>query len=154
MTQEILSADIQSRQQWMAVLAKALWSNLEEMWKDVPFSSAYTLLRKPETGLVMVEGRTGGSGAPFNLGETTVTRCSVGLQSGEVGHAYIVGRNYQHAEIAAICDALMQGERHMEIIRDVIDPLKRLASAAVAKQSAKTATTKVDFFTVVRGEDE
>ncbi|PCI05205.1 MAG: phosphonate C-P lyase system protein PhnG [Hyphomicrobiales bacterium] len=154
MTQKILNADIQYRQQWMAVLAKALWSNLEEMWKDIPFSSTYTLLRKPEMGLVMVEGRTGGSGAPFNLGETTVTRCSVGLQSGEVGHAYIMGRNYQHAEIAAICDALMQSERHDEIARNVIDPLKRLASAATAKQSAKAATTKVDFFTVVRGEDE
>lgn len=158
MTQDILIADIRSgqhsRQLWMAVLAKALWRNLEEMWKDIPFSSAYTLLRKPETGLVMVEGRTGGSGAPFNLGETTVTRCTVGLQSGEVGHAYIMGRNYQHAEIAAICDALMQSERHDEIARNIIDPLKRLASAAVAKQSAKTAKTKVDFFTVVRGEDE
>lgn len=158
MTQDTFNADIQSRQQsrqqWMAVLAKALWSNLEEMWKDIPFSSAYTLLRKPETGLVMVEGRTGGSGAPFNLGETTVTRCSVGLKSGEVGHAYILGRNVQHAETAAICDALMQSERHDEIARKVIDPLKRLASAAVAKQSAKVATTKVDFFTVVRGEDE
>ena len=31
-------------------------------------------LREPENGLVMVRGRTGGDGAPFNLGEATVSR--------------------------------------------------------------------------------
>lgn len=154
MTQNILGADIRSRQHWMAILAKAMWDNLEQMWKSFPISCPYTLLRKPETGLVMVEGRTGGTGAPFNLGETTVTRCTVSLQSGEVGHAYVMGRNHQHAEIAAICDALMQSEHHNKTAREIIEPLERLAQKGNAKQAAKAAATKVDFFTVVRGEDE
>ena len=37
----------------------------------------YRVLRGPEAGLVMVRGRTGGGGAPFNLGEMTATRCTV-----------------------------------------------------------------------------
>ena len=153
MSQNVLGEEIKSRQRWMGVLAKALWDNLEMIWKDFPFTTAYKFLRKAETGLVMVEGRTGGTGAPFNLGETTVTRCSISLQSGEIGHAYVMGRNHKHAEIAAVCDALMQSARHDEVDRNIINPLEKFARSTAAKQSAKVAATKVDFFTVVRGED-
>ena len=45
----------------------------------------YEELRTAETGLVMLRGRIGGDGAPFNLGEATVTRAAVRLASGEVG---------------------------------------------------------------------
>ena len=65
-------------------------------------------MRGPETGLVMVRGRAGGSGSPFNLGEMTVTRCTVQLGSGTAGHAYIAGRDERQAELAAVADALLQ----------------------------------------------
>lgn len=154
MSQNIVGDETRSRQHWMGVLAKALWDNLEMIWKDFPFTTAYTFLRRAETGLVMVEGRTGGTGAPFNLGETTVTRCSVSLKGGETGHAYVTGRNHKHAEIAAICDALMQSNRRDEVSREIIKPLEKLSRLAAARQLAKAAATKVDFFTVVRGEDD
>ena len=34
----------------------------------------------------------GGGGAAFNLGEMTVTRCTVRTETGFVGHAYVAGR--------------------------------------------------------------
>ena len=41
----------------------------------------------------MLRGRIGGDGAPFNLGEASVTRAAVQIASGEVGIAYILGRD-------------------------------------------------------------
>ena len=41
----------------------------------------------------MMRGRAGGGGAPFNLGEMTVTRCTVRTAGGQVGHAYVAGRD-------------------------------------------------------------
>ena len=41
-------------------------------------------LREAENGLVMVRGRIGGDGAPFNLGEATVSRAAVRLATGEI----------------------------------------------------------------------
>ena len=68
----------------------------------------YTFVRKPEVGLVMVRGRAGGTGMQFNVGELPVARCSVRLDDGTVGHAYVGGRSLRHAEIAAVLDALLQ----------------------------------------------
>ena len=96
------------RQRWMAVLARADAATLRRLlgaWGSLP---AYTRLRGPETGLVMVRGRAGGGGAPFNLGEMTVTRCTVRLEDGLVGHAYVAGRDEEQAELAAVADALLQ----------------------------------------------
>src|SRR6202165_2505743 len=65
-------------------------------------------LREPENGLVMVRGRIGGDGAPFNLGEGTVSRAAVRLSTGEVGFGYTLGRDAQKARMIALCDALVQ----------------------------------------------
>ena len=65
-------------------------------------------LKPVETGLVMLRGRAGGDGAPFNLGEATVTRAIVELPSGERGYAHILGRDAERARLAAIFDALWQ----------------------------------------------
>ena len=67
-----------------------------------------TMMRGPEIGLVMLRGRMGATGNAFNVGETTVTRCTVRLASGTEGHAYVQGRNGEHAKRAALCDALFQ----------------------------------------------
>src|SRR3984957_19570049 len=97
-----------ARQHWMSVLARAPASAIESMLtRDGPLP-AWTRVRGPETGLVMVRGRAGGSGSPFNLGEMTVTRCTVRLESGVAGHAYIAGRDERRAELAAVADALLQ----------------------------------------------
>ena len=101
----------------------------------------------------MVRGRMGGTGAPFNLGEMSVTRCALTLPTGEVGHAYVQGRDKDHATRAALVDALMQTSRSEEVQTAVLDPLTEEAATVKTARAAKAAATKVEFFTMVRGED-
>ena len=112
------------------------------------------LLRGPETGLVTVRGMIGGGGAAFNVGEATVTRATVRLETGEVGHAYALGRDGEKARLSAIADALWQDPaRRDEVERGLLAPLRAAAREAAATRRAETEATRVDFFTLVRGED-
>ena len=113
----------------------------------MPPCRRYTRLRGPEAGLVMVRGRTGGGGAPFNLGEMTVTRCTVRTESGQVGHAYVAGRDARQAELAAVLDAMLQDPlRDACLHANVIAPLAEAQQARRADIAAKAAATKVQFF--------
>ena len=133
-----------TRQRWMAVLARADADDLQGRLPDLP---DYTVLRGPEAGLVMVRGRTGGGGAPFNLGEMTVTRCSVRIEAGLIGHAYVAGRNERLAELAALADALLQDPtRQPGLLQTVIEPLAASQQARRAETAAKAAATRVQFF--------
>lgn len=115
---------------------------------------AHQVVRQPERGLVMVRGRIGGDGAPFNLGEASVSRAAVRLVSGEVGFGYVLGRDGEKARLIALCDALIQSESFKsEIEQAVVAPLRRERDAALAEQAAETAATRVDFYTLVRGEN-
>jgi alpha-D-ribose 1-methylphosphonate 5-triphosphate synthase subunit PhnG len=140
-----------ARKRWISVFAKARPSRLEELLADLP---SHEMLRAPETGAVMVRGRIGGTGAAFNLGEMTVTRCSVRLSSGEVGHAWVQGRDVSHARRAAVADALMQTKAADRIADEVLRPLNEDLQAARISRARKAAATKVEFFTLVRGEDQ
>jgi alpha-D-ribose 1-methylphosphonate 5-triphosphate synthase subunit PhnG len=111
------------------------------------------LLRAPEIGAVMVRGRIGAEGAAFNLGEMTVTRCSLRLATGEVGHAHVQGRDRGHARHAALVDALMQGPEAPALRASVLEPLSRDEAARRAGRAARAAATRVEFFTLARGED-
>ncbi len=148
--------DTAARQRWMAVLACAAPEDIALLWKTVvaPSAPAVDYLRPAETGMVMTRGRAGGTGDRFNLGEMTVTRCSVRLGDGSVGHAYVAGRSKRHAEMAAVLDALLQspGSR-ARIQRGVIDPLAARQAARREEQRRKAAGTRVEFFTLVRGDD-
>lgn len=140
-----------ARQDWMSLLAKAPEGVLGQLWAAAGIEVAHEWLRPPETGAVMVRGRAGGTGAPFNLGEMTVTRCALRLGAGQVGHAYVAGRSHAKARIAALCDALMQDERHAPAVRAaVLGPLAEAAAQARAALAAKAAATRVEFFTVAR----
>jgi alpha-D-ribose 1-methylphosphonate 5-triphosphate synthase subunit PhnG len=142
------------RRRIMEALAKADPSLLEEIWAGLEPRPAHTAVRGPETGLVMIRGRIGGGGAPFNTGEATVTRATVRLPSGQVGHAYALGRDKEKVRIAAILDASWCAEDTRGIVETkVVAPLARMAAETDAKRRAETAATKVDFFTMVRGED-
>ncbi len=134
----------------MSVLAKAAPARLAALLPDLP---EHAVLRAPEIGAVMVRGRIGATGAPFNLGEMTVTRCSVRLAGGQVGHAWVQGRDKTHATRAAVVDALMQSGDGVHLKAVVIDVLAGEAAARAAIRAGKAAATKVDFFTLVRGED-
>ncbi|MDX8437086.1 phosphonate C-P lyase system protein PhnG [Mesorhizobium abyssinicae] len=138
----------------MATLAQSAGDELAQLWSQAGLPLEAELLRGPETGLVTVRGRIGGGGAPFKVGEATVTRATVRLPSGQVGHSYALGRDRQKAKLAAIADALWQDPAHREIVETrVIAPLRTVLSEAQEKRRAETAATKVDFFTMVRGED-
>src|ERR1700761_2799013 len=73
-------------------------------------------LREAENGLVMLRGRIGGDGAPFNVGEATVSRAAVRLASGEVGFGYVLGRDRDKARLIALCDALVQSEQFRDAV--------------------------------------
>jgi alpha-D-ribose 1-methylphosphonate 5-triphosphate synthase subunit PhnG len=139
------------RQRWLSVLAKAPAARLATLWESLAPVPAYSLLRRPETGLVMVKGRISGSGAPFCVGEMTATRAAVRLESGEVGIGYVGGRGHRHAEIAAAIDALGQRPDWRERLEtEIVAPLEAEAEARRLAIAARAAATKVDFFTVAR----
>jgi alpha-D-ribose 1-methylphosphonate 5-triphosphate synthase subunit PhnG len=139
------------RQHWLAVLAKADVEELERFWRELGMTPEFRYLRTPETGLVMLRGRMSGEGAPFNVGEMTVTRCSVVLADGAVGHGYVGGSDARHAEIAALCDALLQSDaRRDEVEARVIAPLAAAHEAHRQRTAARAAATRVEFFTVAR----
>lgn len=134
----------------MSLLARAPADRLAALVPDLP---DHALLRAPEIGSVMVQGRIAGTGAPFNLGEMTVTRCSLRLTDGTVGHAYVQGRDRTHALRAAAVDALMQTDA-APALRPALDTLATEEATRRTTRAAKAAATKVDFFTMVRGEDK
>ena len=114
---------------------------------------AFENLREPENGLVMVRGRIGGDGAPFNIGEATVSRAAVRLSSGEVGFGYVLGRDGDKARMVALCDALIQASDHAATIEaQVVAPLQAAMMARREQRAAQAAATRVDFYTMVRGE--
>jgi alpha-D-ribose 1-methylphosphonate 5-triphosphate synthase subunit PhnG len=141
-----------ARQQWIGVLAQARIAELsphEAALRD----TEYQLIRAPEIGMTLVRGRMGGTGAPFNVGEMSVTRCVVRLADGRTGYSYLAGRDKAHAELAALADAHLQGSQQARWISELIEPLARAQAARRAAKDADTAATKVEFFTLVRGED-
>ena len=116
-------------------------------------SPPYENLREAENGLVMVRGRIGGDGAAFNLGEATVSRAAVRLASGEIGFGYALGRDRHKAEMIALCDALIQNADHASAIESkVLAPLRAAAASERKRKAEETAATRVDFYTMVRGE--
>ena len=144
-----MSAPIDPRRDWLSLLARSAPDRLAEALPDLP---AHALLRTPETGTVMVQGRISATGAPFNLGEMTVTRCAVRLDCGTVGHGHVQGRSHAHARRAAVVDALLQTD-HAPQLTPLLDGLRTEARAARDLRAAKAAATRVEFFTLQRGED-
>jgi alpha-D-ribose 1-methylphosphonate 5-triphosphate synthase subunit PhnG len=111
-------------------------------------------LRQPETGLMMVQGRAGGTGERFNLGEITVTRCALRLSqthTGPVGVAYVLGRNQRQAQLAAVADALLQDPAQRETLAlSLLAPVRQHLQQQQAERHRRAQTTKVDFMTVAR----
>jgi len=140
------------RKEAMAVLADAGAEEIAERLGMIALP-AYEDVREAENGLVMVRGRIGGDGAPFNLGEATVSRAAVRLAGGEVGFGYTLGRDREKARMIALCDALVQSDAVADVVEaKVIAPLRAAMSERRRRKAAETAATKVDFYTMVRGE--
>lgn len=138
----------------MATLAAAPAQMLADLWVAAGLPADAQTVRGPETGLVTIRGRIGGGGAPFNVGEATVTRATVKLPTGEIGHAYALGRDREKARLSAIADALWQDGKRRELVESrLLEPLRVMLADADRRRREETAATKVDFFTMVRGED-
>ena len=146
--------DNKSRKSWLSLLASAPEGRACDLLDELEIARSFDWLRAPEIGSVMVQGRAGGTGEAFHLGEVTVTRCSLKLASGEVGHGYVQGRRKDDAECAAMIDALMQTSYASRIQESVLDVLRDEQLTKRRERAAKAAATKVDFFTMVRGEDK
>jgi alpha-D-ribose 1-methylphosphonate 5-triphosphate synthase subunit PhnG len=143
----------EKRRRTMQLLAKADDAALVAAWDALADNPDVTRVRGPETGLVMLRGRIGGGGSPFNLGEATVTRATVRLGSGEIGHGQTLGLSHRKAELAAIFDALAQRPEHQAHIEGLLADVETGIAEQDAERERQTAATKVDFFTMVRGED-
>jgi alpha-D-ribose 1-methylphosphonate 5-triphosphate synthase subunit PhnG len=136
----------------MAVLAHSDVADIAS-YLDAIAVPPYENLRQCEHGLVMVRGRIGGDGAPFNLGEATVSRAAVRLSTGEVGFGYVLGRDGQKAQMIALCDALVQSDEFADAIeQSVVAPLRAAMICGRNRKAQETAATRVDFYTLVRGE--
>lgn len=140
------------RKDWIGLLGRSRPAELAEALQgtDLP---RFDWLRRPETGTVMVRGRTGGVGAAFNLGEVTATRATLRCADGAEGHALVQGRDADHAMRAALVDALMQGPHGAALRAAVLEPLARAETARRETTARKAEATRVEFETMVRGED-
>ncbi len=146
--------DQRTRQEWIGILARAKVEELEEIWNLLNVQPAYYFVRPPETGLMMIRGRTGGTGLPFHLGEVTVTRCTLQVKEGFQGTAYVLGRNQRHAELAALFDALLQdSSQHLFLMEFVVQRIRKKIQKKKAAAAKKAASTRVEFFTMVRGDE-
>ncbi|MEL7460633.1 MAG: phosphonate C-P lyase system protein PhnG [Pseudomonadota bacterium] len=145
--------DQQNRRERMGLVARS-GPRAAALFADAGLEAQYEMLRAPEIGSVMVQGRAGGTGGAFNLGEMTVTRCSLKLDSGAVGHGFVQGRDRTAAQAAALLDALMQTEAAPRAEAAVLAPLRAEEAARRKTRAEKAAATKVEFFTMTRGEDD
>ncbi|QHA86859.1 phosphonate C-P lyase system protein PhnG [Serratia rhizosphaerae] len=146
-------SSLSSRQRWMSVLAHSRPAQLRSHWQALNLNPEYRLLRAPEIGLTQLQGRMGATGRRFVLGDMTVTRAVVQLESGGHGYSYVAGRDKAHAELCALVDALLQQPAYQErLLQQLIAPLAAAQQEQRQQRAREVATSRVDFFTLVRGE--
>lgn len=146
-------AESSARRDWLAVLARASTQALEAGYRETAPWPVAQRVRVPEVAMVMLRGRVGGSGEPFNLGEASVTRCAMRLAGGALGVGYVLGRDRRKAELVALFDALLQDEAsRASCMAQVVEPLRRQQAQQRDAASRAAASSRVDFFTMVRGE--
>jgi alpha-D-ribose 1-methylphosphonate 5-triphosphate synthase subunit PhnG len=144
----------QMRQEIMAVLASSSADEIDRRIRAIEPIPAHEDVRAAASGLVMLRGRIGGDGAPFNFGEATVTRAAVRLATQQVGFGYVLGRDRAKARLVALCDALVQHDEYRDRVEcNVVAPIRERLLAERRLKAEQVAATKVDFFTLVRGED-
>jgi alpha-D-ribose 1-methylphosphonate 5-triphosphate synthase subunit PhnG len=137
------------RPEWMAVLARASADEIEARLATLPPLPSHRVIRGPEIGLTMLRGRAGGDGAAFNLGEATITRCSVTLEDGTLGHCWRLGRDRRAAECAALLDACLQQSEWQEVLlAEIVIPLRESQQAAAEITARRAAATEVRFATL------
>lgn len=146
--------NVEQRQNLLSTLAKSSLKDIQSYWPHSPNDYQFNTIRPPQTGMVMAVARTETTGEPFNLGEVSVTRCALRLESGETGFGYSMGSDTEQVLHIALIDALAQVDDNFDTLSaEVINPLKQKIADRQKRQKALTDTTKVDFLTITRGED-
>ncbi|MDP2803621.1 MAG: phosphonate C-P lyase system protein PhnG [Phreatobacter sp.] len=148
---DVPDSSVNARKTTMAAVCRATTTELAGL--DAIAGDAVRVLRAPEIGLVMVRGRVGGDGAPFNLGEATVTRAAVSLPDGVIGFGHVLGRDKDKARLAALADALWQAPATRDAVEALLRPVRERIAAETALKRERAAATRVDFFTMVRGDN-
>ncbi|MEQ9877118.1 phosphonate C-P lyase system protein PhnG [Pectobacterium aroidearum] len=142
------------RQHWLSVLAFSPVAELEKRWHALNLHPQYAVLRAAEIGLTRLQARMGGTGKRFVLGDMTMTRAVVRLADGTCGYSYVAGRDKAHAERCAVIDALLQQpENHDRLQEHLIQPLVVQRAELCQRRAREIASSKVDFFTLVRGDN-
>ena len=145
----------EQRQRWMSALAQAPIDVLEFVWREMEGTVSYRFLEEPAVSTVTVRVRGVGAGWGLSLGEMRVSRCSVQLPQGTIGHGYVAGRDLRHAELAAVFDALLQDPLRRPVLETrLIAPMLRAAGSSVAGSDTSAAATRAQLFTVTCGEPE
>ncbi len=141
------------RQALLSVLSKASLSDIEKYWKVLSLDVNYHFLKEPEVGMTMVRAKAGGAGQAFNMGEVTVTRSVIQLDTQQMGFGYTLGRNIEKSTLIAVIDECFQIEQWQPLIKaKLLAPLQKILQKSDSEREEKVAGTKVNFFTMVRGE--
>ncbi|NEG63934.1 phosphonate C-P lyase system protein PhnG [Pantoea agglomerans] len=142
------------RQRWLSVLAHSSAALLETHWQALNLQPAFTLIRPAEIGLTRLQARMGATGKRFVMGDATVTRAVVQLSDGTLGYSYLLGRDKAHAERCALLDALLQQPETRQLLEEkIITPLAAWRDEQRQLRTREIASSKVDFFTLVRGDN-
>lgn len=142
------------RQRWLSVLAHSSAAMLEAHWQALNLQPAFTLIRPAEIGLTRLQARMGATGKRFVMGDATVTRAVVQLDDGTLGYSYLLGRDKAHAERCALLDALLQQPETRSLLEEkIITPLAAWRDEQRQLRAREIASSKVDFFTLVRGDN-
>lgn len=142
------------RQRAMGVMAKSELKAISDCWQTLNITLDYDTIKPAQVGMAMVRAQAGTEGLVYNQGEMTVTRCVLQEKATQVmGVGYTQGRSKQKATLMAEVDLALQNASHQnDVIEKLVEPLEQAHQRAVAQQNKATDATKVDFFTMVRGE--
>lgn len=136
-----------NRSDWLSILAKAPRAGLEAALAGC-HRGGIAWPRPAETAMVMLEGRAGGGGQRFSLGQATVTRATA-ERNGVIGVGYVQGHDPPRAELMAVADIALQ-EGAADLLGAFVVQEGARQRARRADRARAAAATKVEFFTLAR----
>ncbi len=140
-----------ARQRGHGLIAKSKFEAVRALFDGLARLPLTQSIRPSDIGMIMVRGRVGGVGARFNLGELPVARAALRIAGGAVGIGYVAGRSIDHAELAALGDAMLQDAQWRDDLEtQVLLPLAAAMAERKHLTARQAAATKVDFFTMTR----
>ena len=138
------------RSHWLKVLALTPGGTLRNTLGPLIDGESFSLLRRPEVGLVMAQARIGNTGERFNLAEVTVCRCVVRSRLRTAGVGYCIGRDLGKVELIARLDALFQTtEWHDRLRSGLLCTLETLLTQHRRDEREAAESSRVRFHELV-----